>query len=260
MAAPPDPPEFEAFFLAHLATIDRITATLSYRKALVGDEADDFKSWVYERLIEKDYATLRKYRGGSSIATFLNTVIVRIYLDYRVKHWKRWRSSAAARRLGVEAVRLEALLYRDGYSLSQAIEVMHSSGTRLTERELIELHAKIPARTRTSERTHAVMPDAPGSRTADQDLRDDEKEREEKRVRQVINQAMEELPAEDQVIVRLRFWQGPSIADIARMLNLEAKPLYRRLERALAHLRTRLEAEGVNRDTLIDLLDSGEFP
>jgi DNA-directed RNA polymerase specialized sigma24 family protein len=45
----------------------------------------------------------------------------------------------------------------------------------------------------------------------------------------------------------MRYWEGTSVADIARALGLPQKPLYRRLERALAALRAALEAAGVSR-------------
>ena len=53
---------------------------------------------------------------------------------------------------------------------------------------------------------------------------------------------------EDRVIVRMRFWEGESVADIARALGLPQKPLYRRLERTLAALRRSLEAAGVSQN------------
>ena len=48
------------------------------------------------------------------------------------------------------------------------------------------------------------------------------------------------------MIMRMHFADGFSVADVARALGLEQKPLYRRLERLRKLLRTYLEAEGID--------------
>jgi RNA polymerase sigma factor for flagellar operon FliA len=53
----------------------------------------------------------------------------------------------------------------------------------------------------------------------------------------------------------MRFMENLSVANIARGLALPQKPLYRRIERALAELRKSLEAAGVSREHVQTLLD-----
>ena len=48
------------------------------------------------------------------------------------------------------------------------------------------------------------------------------------------------------MILKLRFWEGLTIADISRALHLEQRPLYRRMDRLLAGLRTTLKSLGVD--------------
>ena len=66
------------------------------------------------KLIDDDYQILRGFRERSSLRTYLSTVVERLFLDYRIRQWGKWRPSAQARRAGALAVRLEALLHRDG--------------------------------------------------------------------------------------------------------------------------------------------------
>jgi RNA polymerase sigma factor for flagellar operon FliA len=61
----------------------------------------------------------------------------------------------------------------------------------------------------------------------------------------VLNQAIESLPAEDRVILRLRFWEGLTVAQVSRTLGLNQKPLYRRIENLLQRLRGQLERNGI---------------
>jgi RNA polymerase sigma factor (sigma-70 family) len=62
-----------------------------------------------------------------------------------------------------------------------------------------------------------------------------------------IADALAALPDEDRVIIRMRHWDDCSVAEIARALGLEQKPLYRRIERIQAGLAAALAARGVDR-------------
>ena len=52
----------------------------------------------------------------------------------------------------------------------------------------------------------------------------------------------------------MRFWEGLSVAQIARGLGVPQKGLYRRFERALARMRRDLERGGLSRHDMRDLL------
>ena len=80
------------------------------------------------KLLQDDYAVLRKYRGASSQTTFLTVVISNLFRDHRIKHWGKWRPSAEAKRHGEVAVRLEAAIYRDGQSFEQACGFLAQDG------------------------------------------------------------------------------------------------------------------------------------
>ncbi len=57
--------------------------------------------------------------------------------------------------------------------------------------------------------------------------------------------ALGKLDAEDRVILRMRFEDGFTVADVARALDLRQKPLYRRVEGLLRRLRRELEGRGM---------------
>ena len=52
------------------------------------------------KLIEDDYRRLRRFEGRSSFATYLATVVQRLFLDFVIGKTGRWRPSVQARRLG----------------------------------------------------------------------------------------------------------------------------------------------------------------
>jgi RNA polymerase sigma factor (sigma-70 family) len=242
--------ECEAAFLADYEWIRQAMGALSRRYGMGAADAEDFASWATVRLIADDYAVLRKFRGESSLRTYLVVVVAMLHREYRSRSWGRWRPSAAARRAGRVAVRLETLVHRDGYALPQAMLRLRTAGeTSLSDRQLAALFASLPRRVpgQPVEAPLEAIAGVPGAAAADDRVTAEERAAQRRAIEGALRGALDALPAEDRVIVRMRFWEGESVADIARALGLPQKPLYRRLERALAELRRSLEAVGVTR-------------
>jgi RNA polymerase sigma factor (sigma-70 family) len=257
----PERQKAEALFLANLDWIERSAASLCRRYGLTGDEGEDVCSWVKLKLIEDDYAPLRKFRGDSSIRTYLVVVVAALFRDYRAGHWGRWRPSAAALRAGPLAVRLETLVYRDGCTLDQAARTLRASGeTDLPDRSLAVLLAQLPVRgpLRPYEAGEAPLEGVSGNSFAEETVARDEAEHARSRVFAALNRALLRLPPDDRLIVRLHYWKGMSVADVSRALKLPQKPLYRRIEGILKQLRRALLAEGVQPEQMREFL--GELP
>ena len=244
----------ERTFLDNIAVIDRILGVIARRHALPQADAEEFASWARARMIDGNYAVIRKFGGRSSLSTYLSVVIGNLFLDYRNSIWGRWRPSAAAQRLGPIGIRIEELLYRDGYSLREAVGVLQSGGVALSDTEIARLAAKIPQRERANEvglekadiALLAADPPTSGS---------DERVQVVGAIRELITQ----LPDEEQVIVRMRFWDDISVADIARTLRIDQKPLYRRLESIQKQLRTALVSRGIDESLVADILAEGSL-
>ncbi|MGH7469130.1 MAG: RNA polymerase sigma factor [Longimicrobiales bacterium] len=248
-------PNRQAAFLANLETIDRIIAAICRRYLVPSADQEDFGSFAKLRLMEDDYAVFAKFQGRSSLTTYLNVVLTNYFRDFRTAQWGRWRPSAEARRLGTIALRLEALVYRDGCSMREAIEVLRSAGGELpNDTDLFRLASRLQVRSRVQE----VGSDAAGEVSApdhtDATIVESEVDQARARAAQELDRALQSLPAQDQVIVRMRHLDGVSVADIARMLGIQQKPLYRRMEAILDGLRRQLEERGVNVESLRTIL------
>ena len=247
--------DLEAQFLAHLPAAERILSALARRHALSRDAAEEFSAWAKLRLIENDYAILAKFRGESSLATYLTVVLSMLFREYRVQEWGRWRPSAAAKRGGALAIRLDTLLNRDGMSLANAGQLLRTANeTALSDRELSEIAKTFPMRTPLRP-VQAVegKTDAAGPEHADDRVKEQEADAESSAAKRALAEALESLPEEDRLLVRLHFMESMTVAEIARGLSLPQKPLYRRLERALSTLRGYLERAGVSRDHVREL-------
>lgn len=255
-----DPRDPESLLTAHLDWLGRAAPSLARRHGLGDDEAEDFASWVRLRLVENDYAILRRFRGESAVTTYLTVVVAMLWRDYRAAHWGRWRSSAAARRMGPLAVRLETLVNRDGYRVEQAGELLRTTGeTSLGDRELGEILAQLPTRAplRPVEVGADPLEGAPAPSRADERIVAEEEGAERRAAERALHGALERLPAEDRLMVELRVWEELSVADVARAMGTAQKPLYRRFERVFARLRDDVAAAGVTREQVQRILGGG---
>src|ERR1043165_7928574 len=82
----------EEIFLANVPTIDRIAAFIC-RRHHMADDAEEFASQVKLDLIERNYEIIRKFEGRATFSTYLTTVMHRLFYQYRVREWGKWRPS-----------------------------------------------------------------------------------------------------------------------------------------------------------------------
>jgi RNA polymerase sigma factor for flagellar operon FliA len=242
----PDRSELETLLTENLEWVDRVAMSHARRSGLDQHEAVEFRDWVRERLVDGDYAILRKFRGESAIRTYLTVVIGSLLRDYRATRWGRWRPSAAAKRLGPLGIRLETLVYRDNLGLDAAARQMRAEGFQGTDRDLRDLLAQLRrhAMPRPQQVGDDQLESMSGDLRADDLVEAEEAEGEREAALAALASAMAELSGEDRTILRL-WMEGTSVADIARELSIEQKPLYRRLERIFGQLRKQLIAVGV---------------
>ena len=253
--APNSGSELERTFLSALPMIDKIIGLQTRRHALTPADADDYAAWAKARIIESDYAVLRKFGGRSSLQTYLTAVLVNLFRDYRNLSWGRWRPSAAAKRHGPIAIRLEELLYREALPLREASQVLRSSGAEVSDAEIAILAVLIPSRPVVRE-TSLQDNDSAVSAIADSSAPTSDTDPEAEALEITLRSLLNDLSPEDALIVKMRFWSGMSVADIARTLQLNQKPLYRRIEAIKEQLRIALEARGIDRTTASEFLSA----
>jgi len=239
----------ERLFHAELPAIRRLTASVARQHGLAPVDAEDFTADVMVRLMKNDYAILRKFRSRCSLHTFLAVVINRLFLDFRNALWGKWRPCAESRRLGDTAVRFERLTGRDGLTFDEACAVLETNYKRTLDRRVLE---RVYSRSGKRPRPRFVSADdvceraASGSgATANETLVVSEAQTVVNRTRGLLGAALAAMDYQDRSILTLHFRDGLSIADIARRLGVDQKPLYRQMERLLRQLRASLEAHGI---------------
>jgi RNA polymerase sigma factor (sigma-70 family) len=243
----------EDLFLSQLAVIDRVISWVCARRGLRGADAEDFAQAARARLIENDYEVLGKFQGRSSLKTYLTAVVSRMYLDFQVQRYGKWRPSAEARRLGPLALRLEQLLHRDGLTLDEATGVLLSDPrTQATSDALHEIARRLPHRPgrRPTVATSEPSPHNDGAASVERG----ERQALADRVFRAIRRSLGALPARERIFMRLHFESGLTVAEVSRTLGFEQKALYRRKEDVLKRLRADLEAEGIRAHDASELL------
>jgi RNA polymerase sigma factor for flagellar operon FliA len=250
----------EEIFLEHLRTIERIAAFVCRRNHLSPDESAEFAQEVKLRLIDDDYAVIRKFEGRSQFPTYLTTVIQRLFHQWRVEQWGKWRPSAEAKRLGDKAITIERLLTRDNFTYHEVVQILTTSDSGYTEAEIDAIYLRLPLRhPRPVLVSGEVSPDAVAAdANADDRIETEEREQTARSASSCIDRFLDTMEAEDRLILQMRFWEARKVPDIAERLHLEQKKVYKRLDKLFASLRRALEEAGIRRNDVDSLLVKGD--
>jgi len=248
VALPTDP------YSENAETIEAVLTHICRRHRLSADEADEFSSVSRLKMVEHDYAVIRAHRGQSSLRTFLTTVVINHYLDWRNKGWGRYRNSAEAKRLGPLAMALERLVERDGHPYEEAVQLLLSLGTGDSQAECDRVWAQLPHRGRRRMIGEGELETLPEPVPSPDPIVDEARREFASRAGQALVSALREIPPQDQLLVRLYYLQQLSMARIASVLDLEQKPLYRRRDRILEKLKALMAASGVTDREMDELL------
>lgn len=250
----------EEIYLQNLRTIERIAGSVARRSHLNRDETEEFVQEVCFRLLDDDYGVIRKFEGRSTFTTYLTTVILRLYQTYRVEQWGKWRPSAEAKRLGDKGITLERLLSRDGHSFHEAVQILTTRADSLyTVAELEAIYLRLPPR---MPRPIVVagddVPDAVAVEVEDR-VETHERECAAREVGAQVDRLLPEtLDPEDRLILQLRFWHDLKVNEIAHILHLDPRKLYKRLEALFKTMRRALEQAGVAKEDIATLLGHGD--
>lgn len=252
------PRSLEETFLEHLELIERAAELSGRRAGLPTQEIEDFVSIVKVRLIEDDYAVLRKHRGESELGTYLTAVVKNLFKDHCVSRFGKYRPSVAAKHLGTAAIALERLLAVDRLELESAIEMLiRHHEVKMSRDALREIAAQLPPREPRRMVGEAAI-EAHGATDAESApehrLVEDERTRTAPRVEEVLDLALETLDAQDVLILKMHFRDGLPMSEIARVLRLPQRRLYSRRDRSLESLRRVFEARGLGWDAVRTIL------
>ena len=242
-----------SLFSEHRRLIEAVIRTVIRRRRMTPDEAEDFASVARLGLLKDGCAVIRNFRGESSLSTFLNRVVDRMLLDYRVEAWGKWRPSARARRMGRLAMQLEKLTSRDGLTFNEAVETLRTNlQVACTDAELWAIYRQLPERTPRVLMAEDALKGIPAAGAPPDDgLRADGTW-----MIGALQRALDRLDPEDRMLLHQRFFGEIRPVSIARARGLDQKRLYVRFDQILGRLRRFLEAEGVEPSAVREWIDN----
>lgn len=247
--------ELDQRFLDQLPLVDEVVQFVVWRHHLSAVEAEDFNGFGRLRLLEDEARVFRAFEGRSHIKTYLVTVVSRLLIEFREALWGKWRPSRAATRLGPTAVLLEELMVRDAMPFDEAVGVMQATHRVALSREaLLDLAHELPVRLPRVlvEQEAAANVAAPAG--ADAAVEFAEHQARLARVEAALGRAMAKLHESDRLIVTLRYVNDLTPPQVARLVHLDLRPLYRRLSEATAALREAMLAEGVTGEDVASVI------
>lgn len=243
----------EQLFQEHLQVIDHIAQSICRRNGVREHEAEDFASDMRLKLCENDFAVIRKFQGKSSFTTYLTVVISKAFLDYRRRIWGKWTPSSRAKHLGTAAILLEKLIYRDGVTFDAACRALEERhGLTVERRKLQAILAELPRRSPRRFEGGDELDTLPSTERADEQALADERYERLAIAEQALGQALQKLSDEDRAIIRMAYYEGLSVAEIARGLGVDQMRLYPRIRQLLASLRKTLVGQGISAGFLED--------
>ena len=241
----------EQLFLRYLDQIETLLMIVARRYALHGDEPEEFGAWVKLKMVEDDYAVLRKFRGEAQLRTYLTTVFVRLAKDWLIARRGKWRPSALAQREGVSAVQLETLISYEGRTIDEAVEVVKRNfAPRESREELRRVAEELPRHPPRCHVSLEALQEPSGDMGADRGVIESEREERADEVSKALSAALAEVDHEDRNLLELHYGRGMTVASISRLLDTPQRPLYSRLARLHKTLRGGLESRGVDLESV----------
>jgi RNA polymerase sigma factor (sigma-70 family) len=203
------------------------------RCGIASHRADDCFLHVCEALSEGGFRRLRSFLpdGPASFKTWLMAVVANLCIDWNRREQGRVRSLRSVSRLPELDRQVYRCIFEQRMTRSQCFQTLSSRFPGLTEAGVAEINARLfqlltsQQRWQLTVRTPALQPASgiPWSGDEDPSWQLEEpgpgpdEQVAEAQGRQQIQDALAKLPAEQRLLLRLRYEQGLTLAEIARL-------------------------------------------
>jgi RNA polymerase sigma factor (sigma-70 family) len=252
---PPTVSDLRRLLTDNLPLLHQVVRRVARAHRLRDHEVEELLSAVQLKLVENDYEALRRFEGRSTLATYLRSIVTRHLLDERAALWGKWRPSVYARRLGATAMQLELLMTRDGLGFREAVQTLRSTRSVVeSDEHLHRISLGFPARAPRRFVDVAVLQHVSVDDAVDRRVDAERQAALAQRTGAALKAALDALAPQDQLLLKMHFEYNLPLSKIARTLQVEQRPLYRRKDQALALLGRELARQGVRREDIVQIL------
>ena len=250
-------PAAEPDYTEYLKPVRTAVRRVAQRCRLSPADAEDLHSEVWLKLLAGEGRLVKEFRCRSRIETYLTTVALNLVRDRRDREWGKWRPSQAARRRGAVAVLAERLIARDGLTADAAEQWLRCTGADLAS---VSFHRAVLRRSAWPRRRFVGLEEvealaSPASSPFETLCRP--KPAEGAQLKAALVSAVQALASGDRELLLQRYAERRSVADIAAMRGVDARPLYAHLAKLLRRLRECLVASGFDRAAVARTLAHG---
>lgn len=248
----PDPEAAWEAFLCQYSPLLQQIIVLS-----VDDAESQADCFVYacEQLAKSRFRRLRRFdiSGDASFATWLRAVVRNLCIDWHRRNRGRYQPFEWTTGLDALDRQVFRCLYEQGYSVGECFEFLSAAVPGLTPAAVEESAERLGKRLSSRERwllsTRKVQLESldAGEEQGRSPFRvpdlapDPERAAIDREYQESLSAAMQGLPVADQLLIRLRFEQDLTLAEIARLTGLkDAQAVDRRLRNVIELLRGRM--------------------
>ncbi|MBU2644814.1 hypothetical protein KKI24_08915 [bacterium] len=245
-----------------LPQISQIVDMVASKRGLQQEEAEEFRSVVYEKMVSDDYRIIRRFRGPKISKSYYILVINNLFNDhYRSRHG-RWRPSVKAREIGKIGILLDELLHKKNLSFEDAYETIVTRHLNLNEAlptrfalEQIATQLKTKVKPSLSLPGDDVLKNlGPTEATADQHIYHQELLEKKTKIDKIIKKLGQELSPEEQLIFKWYFEDNHSITGIARLLGQKRQRVEKLLQARLREFKEALQRQGIEQEEGMEVI------
>jgi len=232
----------------------------------IENEALELNNTVLDKLREKNFRVLRKFKGNARVTTYITAIISNQAVDLIRRKKGRGREKERAKKIGDLGVKIYEMVFvagvdnaavhkelRDKFGfkgtmkdVETVVEKIKGKGKPAGGHALLENGQSVKAGIRNMETGEVIVPD---SRKNPEELVI-EAQREEK-LKEIINGVVSQLSGEERLILRMRFpvsgeEEPKDIDRISKLLGISKKAVYNRISRILKKCRDMMANNGVN--------------
>lgn len=236
----------------------------------IENEALELSNRVLDTLRQNNYRVLKEFKGNAQLTTYLSAIISRHAVDLIRKKLGRGREKERAKELGDIGLTLYQRVIKDGYSLQDVFNELRDNrkfpgSLEELEAKVLKIKGKNPGGIDWGDCNHSSVIKNGTSIDGDEyvipDTKSDpqvifmEKQRHQE-IDNIIQAIISRLTGEEKMLLHMRFpftedEKPKSVEQIAAVLAITPKAVYKRLTRLMKKCKEHLDQQGVTVNELL---------
>lgn len=225
-------------------------------------DVEELHDQVLAHLQKDNYHCLRKFKGRSSLKSFLRNVINNLLIDLVRKRTGRCRAKERAAKHGEVGLVIYGHMFVERRTTDETVDILQTShGISVSPDNVRAIYAslwgrneknKVDGDARIGTGEHGEICPVDGQTPEEETIINDQ----QKHLHRLFSEVLSELTGEERLLVRLRFPLDSAkepipTEEIALMTDLTKKQVERKLQRILKRCREKILSLGISFDDLV---------